>query len=121
MQACRNALSQLQLSHGTHAGLLLQRYLRSPIKDNDHVRDRKALLDAVVQSSQKVGELYQKAYERWGKTITGTKKNVKIEGRMVLGLSSESPFEVGLRLHHTYGTPVIPGSALKGLDRKSVV
>jgi CRISPR-associated protein Cmr6 len=23
--------------------------------------------------------------------------------------------EVGLRLHHTYGTPVIPGSALKGL------
>jgi CRISPR-associated protein Cmr6 len=33
----------------------------------------------------------------------------------VVGLGSENVLETGLRLHHTYGIPVIPGSALKGL------
>ncbi len=37
--------------------------------------------------------------------------------RMVVGLGIESVLETNLRLHHTYGIPIIPGSALKGLAR----
>ncbi|MGH8012910.1 MAG: type III-B CRISPR module RAMP protein Cmr6 [Candidatus Binataceae bacterium] len=36
-------------------------------------------------------------------------------GRLIVGLGSENVLEAGLRLHHTYGVPIIPGSALKGL------
>jgi CRISPR-associated protein Cmr6 len=38
------------------------------------------------------------------------------EGRPILGLGIESVLETGLRLHATYGTPLIPGSSLKGLS-----
>jgi len=38
-----------------------------------------------------------------------------VRGRLVIGLGTESVLETGLTLHHTYGTPVIPGTALKGL------
>jgi CRISPR-associated protein Cmr6 len=33
----------------------------------------------------------------------------------ILWLASPSPLEVGLALHHLYGFPVLPGTALKGL------
>jgi CRISPR type III-B/RAMP module RAMP protein Cmr6 len=34
---------------------------------------------------------------------------------MVIGLGGENVLETGLTLQHTFGTPLIPGSALKGL------
>jgi CRISPR-associated protein Cmr6 len=34
---------------------------------------------------------------------------------MIVGLGSENVLETGIRLHHNYGMPIIPGSALKGL------
>jgi CRISPR type III-B/RAMP module RAMP protein Cmr6 len=37
--------------------------------------------------------------------------------RLVVGLGEETPSEVGMRLHGTYGAPVLPGSALKGVAR----
>jgi CRISPR type III-B/RAMP module RAMP protein Cmr6 len=36
-------------------------------------------------------------------------------GRLIVGLGSENVLETGIRLHHTFGMPIIPGSALKGL------
>jgi CRISPR-associated protein Cmr6 len=37
--------------------------------------------------------------------------------RMVVGLGGETVLETDLTLHHLYGIPFIPGSALKGLTR----
>lgn len=39
------------------------------------------------------------------------------EGRVAFGQGDELVTEIGLRLHHTWGMPVIPGSALKGVCR----
>jgi CRISPR-associated protein Cmr6 len=39
------------------------------------------------------------------------------EWRMVVGLGGASVLETDITLHHLYGFPVIPGSALKGLAR----
>jgi len=39
------------------------------------------------------------------------------EWRMVVGLGRASVLETGITLHHLYGLPIIPGSALKGLAR----
>ncbi|MDR1070711.1 MAG: type III-B CRISPR module RAMP protein Cmr6 [Gracilibacteraceae bacterium] len=41
--------------------------------------------------------------------------------RMAVGLGSGSVFETGITLHHTYGFPYIPGSALKGCLRSFVI
>ena len=37
------------------------------------------------------------------------------EWRLAIGLASAGPLETGIRLHHLYGVPVLPGSGLKGL------
>ena len=49
-------------------------------------------------------------------TMLGTvKPNFTPKADLVVGLGSKSVLEAGIRLHHTYGLPMIPGSALKGL------
>lgn len=39
------------------------------------------------------------------------------EWRLTIGLGRDSALETGLTLHRTYGCPVIPGSALKGMTQ----
>lgn len=52
----------------------------------------------------------------------GTKVFNGITGwRMVVGLGTESVYEVSMTLHHTYGFPFIPGQALKGLIRSYII
>ena len=41
----------------------------------------------------------------------------KLQWRMVVGLGTNHPYEVSMKLHHIYGVPIIPGSALKGIAR----
>jgi CRISPR type III-B/RAMP module RAMP protein Cmr6 len=43
-----------------------------------------------------------------------------LDWRMVIGLGGESVLETDITLHHLYGIPFIPGSALKGLTRAYV-
>jgi CRISPR type III-B/RAMP module RAMP protein Cmr6 len=38
-----------------------------------------------------------------------------VQGRLIVGLGGDNVLETGITLHHTYGVPIIPGSALKGL------
>lgn len=40
---------------------------------------------------------------------------IRAIGPVAVGLGNASPLEVGLTLHHTYGVPYLPGTALKGL------
>jgi CRISPR-associated protein Cmr6 len=40
---------------------------------------------------------------------------VEAETRLLVGAGDASAVDVGLRVHHTWGVPCIPGSALKGL------
>lgn len=39
----------------------------------------------------------------------------RVEGRLLIGHGNASPVDIGLTVHHTWGMPLIPGSALKGL------
>lgn len=41
--------------------------------------------------------------------------------RLVVGLGSESVYEVSMTLHHIYGIPYIPGQSLKGAIRNYVI
>lgn len=46
---------------------------------------------------------------------------LKPEWRMVIGLGNESVYETSMTLHHIYGIPYIPGSAIKGVVRSYII
>lgn len=100
-----------------HPGLLLQRYL---VGQSDP-QERRKLLDAAREAGRNpsLRALYAEAFRRWERSFAGDKpcqsKPLATPGRLIVGLGSENVLETGLRLHHTYGVPIIPGSALKGL------
>lgn len=102
---------------GTHPGLLLQRYLA----EQSNPRERRQLLDAARKAarSDSLRALYAEAYRQWERSFDGgapfRSERLTTSGRLIVGLGAESVLETGLRLHHTYGVPIIPGSALKGL------
>lgn len=104
-------------AHGAHPGLLLQRYLTKQADPEE----RRALFDATLQAarSESLRSLYAEAFARWTRPVPQDEAHRSEElataSRLVVGLGSENVLETGLRLHHTYGVPIIPGSALKGL------
>lgn len=46
---------------------------------------------------------------------------LKTEWRMVIGMGNESVYETSMTLHHIYGIPYIPGSAIKGVVRSHII
>lgn len=107
---------------GQHPGLLLQRYLYKLDSDSESQHEEKrALLGGAIRAAQDDGvhALYEQAYARWKAELerdqlTATSVLQSVD-RLIVGLGSESVLETGIRLHHAYGLPVLPGSALKGL------
>jgi len=100
--------------NATHPGLALARYL----EQQDDPESKAALLGAVAESAPNV--VYQLAFDRWQKALAtlGCKtEEISIHDRLIVGLGAESVLETAITLHHTYGMPYIPGTALKGLAR----
>lgn len=119
-QAIRKALEGIDRGSTAHAGLLLARYLETAVGDKkEHPRRRLELLTAAQRALNHAKPLYTLAYDRrmqWLAQVPSlTAAIYTTMDRMIIGLGSESALETGLTLHHTYGVPVIPGSALKGL------
>ena len=105
---------------GSHPGLVLQRYLCPVARDEDRPRERRSLLDDAIRAGQsdRLQLLYASAFKRWSSFPNDDlhlSAELRTEGRLIVGLGSDNVLETGIRLHHTYGVPIIPGSALKGL------
>ena len=106
---------------GTNPGLLLQKLLACPAQGNEFAaNEKRALLDAAIHAarSDPLRAIYGQAFTRWDDSFKDDPLHVAdlcTGGRLIVGLGSENVLETGIRLHHTYGIPVIPGSALKGL------
>ncbi|GHV41744.1 hypothetical protein FACS1894187_23690 [Synergistales bacterium] len=117
MSSCRKDLQPLTLSSGSNAGLLLARYLKEQKAEGDSagIQAREELLTAAASIVGKAGDFYKAAFEQRGKILGGLPKTFHVEGRMIIGLGASNVLETGLTLNHLYGTPIIPGSALKGL------
>jgi CRISPR type III-B/RAMP module RAMP protein Cmr6 len=120
-------LENLKPTAETHAGLLLQRYLtahKPKQRDNTQDTPEEMLLDQAT--GVKASEVYHAAFDRWlerfvQKTPAGCARvhfTVQAAAPIAIGLGDASPLEVGMRLHHTYGMPLLPASALKGLCRR---
>ena len=99
-----------------HAGLVLYRYYAGKKDDNDGKR----CLGTVQRAATNSAEGYEHAFKRrdsllirggYARSDFATAKNT----RVAVGLGIDSPLEIGLRLHYTYGMPVLPGPAIKGV------
>ncbi len=121
MQARRNRLRATQCQKSSHVGLWLAKYLPFQTTggiDADEVKNAKSQhLQAVKEHEIPKG--YQEAYAlRRDAFLDHHQVEVacfKVNGRMVIGLGAHCALETGLTLDRTWGVPVIPGSALKGL------
>ncbi|MDD3564581.1 MAG: type III-B CRISPR module RAMP protein Cmr6 [Methanothrix sp.] len=115
-KACRRPLEKI--SRGEHAGLLRDRYLKCPVKAENYVNARKELYETICAAPKTSAEVYKTAFEKYLGCLPGPKAEglFKTKGRLVIGLGGQNVLETGLTLHHTYGVPIIPGSALKGLS-----
>jgi len=105
---------QVRRDKQTHAGLWLDKYIVK--QDRKETESRRNLVNEIAAIP--VPEVYKTFYKSWEKTLTelGVKpREATVLGRMIIGLGDESVLETSVTLHHTYGVPYIPGSALKGL------
>jgi CRISPR type III-B/RAMP module RAMP protein Cmr6 len=111
IDACRAALAKRR-GKPAHAGLVLASCLTVA---GDKGESKRQLLKEAILAARNSRDLYTKAFARWKLHTRGADKNLRVRGRLIVGLGTESVLETGITLHHTYGTPIIPGSALKGL------
>ncbi|ABF45260.1 CRISPR-associated protein, Cmr6 family [Deinococcus geothermalis DSM 11300] len=114
---------QFPVRGASHAGHALTRRVavkqsktsegRSKDEEKDEVRLREDL-KAVARIP--APPVYAAAFKRWQDALSdAVRLEATTRGPLAVGLGNPSPYEVGLTLHHTYGVPFLPGSALKGL------
>ena len=107
-----------------HAGLLMQRGLQ--VWKTSEKKAKHNLISLI--SDIRPSELYLLAFNRWlGLTYSGEKSenpkphyaslSAQIDGRLFTGLSIGGTLETGAITHHSYGMPMLAGSAVKGAVR----
>jgi CRISPR-associated protein Cmr6 len=119
IDSIRRSLHELSRERFDHPGLALARYLNHQDDAHEAVR----MLHKAVQASA-ASEAYRSAFARWRQLAQESgylQFTEKLGGPLAVGLGSESVTEVGLTTHFTYGVPVIPGSAVKGLCRRGAL
>ena len=122
VDARRKALRDLDPAPTTHAGLWLDRFLPKQPKATNSDEDKGTIQAHIKRLADiKVPDTYRHHFKRWEDHLTALgeanvlRSEATVQGRMIIGLGAESVLETAIHLHHTYGVPVIPGSALKGL------
>ncbi len=132
-QACRTSMLKLWEKqspdgqpdligqHASHAGLLLDRFLRAA---DDEGSAKRQILEQALKAAKQSYDLYHHAFDRWQQHLRKLQEvsnqplvemQLAVQGRSIIGLGSESVLETGITLHRIYGVPLLPGSALKGL------
>jgi len=113
-QSRRLELQDVKVGKSTHAGLWMDKY----IDLSETETTPQARLVREVSEEIKTPQIYETFFESWKKSleVIGAKfEEARVQGRLAVNLGAESVLETSIALHQTYGTPYIPGSALKGL------
>ena len=117
----RNSLSSMPVGQAEHPGLWFDKYLFKQLTKGESVpTGQKTPHRRLVEECAHIREpdSYGAFFSRWKAALTSLgacTKEAQVQGRLAIGLGDESVVETAITLHHTYGVPYIPGSALKGL------
>jgi CRISPR-associated protein Cmr6 len=123
----RQALHTLKAHQAQHAGLWLDKFLENQARTTPGAREnapetardtaRHRLMVEATNIPLPAG--YRSFFARWETALAELpgviRRRAQATGRVIVGLGNESPSETAITLHHTYGAPYLPGSALKGL------
>ena len=127
-ELCRDAIAPL-LDNGfsqlrrrePHCGLLLAKGLPSFPEGEQAGEIKAAHIQAVADLA--VSDFYRIAFARWQKTTADPQRfasfSIALAGRLYIGVVRDNALETGVTVAHSYGMPMIPGSAVKGLCRAS--
>ncbi len=116
---------ELQSRLPQNLGLLLDKYVPAEAINPEEAEDKRKdargnWLRKIRQEYQSDPKLVRAAYHRWysyTSALHASHFSAEIDWRLIVGLGGNSVLETNLTLHHLYGLPIIPGSALKGLTR----
>lgn len=114
-------LTPERLQRCKNLGLILDKY--PPQAAIGKSEEKSNWLKGFVSDNHVDRRLAEQVYQRWQRAVTAMQAQsflARTEWRMVVGLGGETVLETDLALHHLYGIPFIPGSALKGLTRAYV-
>jgi CRISPR-associated protein Cmr6 len=122
-QNIQQRLNGAPFNRVAHAGLWLDKYPASILSKNDAEKLKKGEVPPNVQVMDQatriaIPPLYWDYLARWESFWREPEAKVGVagaQGPVVVGLGGESVLETAITLHHTYGVPYLPGSALKGL------
>lgn len=114
----RAALSHVKARASTHPGLWLDTGLL-----NDGDGQKAQTIVEAVQGKRPPPE-YERRFEEIRDSFRALGERcrlfeAKVQGRLVLGLGNKNVLEIGIRLDHSWGVPILPGSALKGLASRT--
>jgi len=116
-EARRQVLNRVELKkkRHPHAGLWLDKFLKEQVPQGGEGSFGRHLADV---ADIPIGSDYDAFFKRWKATLEAAGARLAVartKGRLVVGLGAASVLENSITIHHTYGVPYIPGSALKGL------
>ncbi len=107
-------------------GLRLHKYIQSGVlglSQSPPAITRPQWLQELAEGYTLNTELAAAIYQRWQRrtsALGAVHFQASVDWRMVVGLGGNTALETDLTLHHLYGLPIIPGSALKGLTRACI-
>jgi CRISPR-associated protein Cmr6 len=90
----------------------------APVGDDGKVPDDRRTEWLSALATLAVAPDYSRFFQRWKTSFSAPGDRVfelALASRLLVGHGNSSATDVGLTVHHTWGVPVIPGSALKGL------
>ncbi len=115
-----------ELNATQNLGLALERGITAPLICDQGKQDHQVIASKhhnAIVGIVAANSAYRAALQRWQALSKGyASAMVVTRGQpLAIGLGDASAAEVGLRLHHTYGVPYLPGSSLKGLTRRAAL
>jgi len=100
-----------------HLGLAYDAWAPTEVADGKVSDDnRRPWLEKLAELA--VSPDYARSFDRWKASFSATGDRLAeltLASRLLIGHGNASAIDVGLTVHHTWGVPLIPGSALKGL------
>ncbi|MBP7569106.1 MAG: type III-B CRISPR module RAMP protein Cmr6 [Acidobacteria bacterium] len=111
-------MRQILRSVGTPDHVALAYDAWAPVGDDGKVPDEERAIWLLALANLAVAPDYSRSFQRWRTSFSAPGDRVfelVLASRLLVGHGNSSAVDVGITLHHTWGVPVIPGSALKGL------
>ena len=118
MNSRRPPLATIGSPQTAHAGLWYDKYLKQQPTRGEALTPYQELVQSCQYLSRSLTPAYKQFLQRWRRTLKASNVSLyeaKSRGRQVIGLGSAGVIENAITLHHTYGVPYLPESALKGL------